>query len=479
MRSLIWFRRDLRLADNRALAAAAKESEQLLAVYFLTPEQWQIHHEAAKKIDFWLSHLRRLKEALHKLNVPLLVLECPDFAAVPARIAEVAEKNNCQRVYFNLEYEVNEKRRDDAVIALLKKKNLEVAVFHDRVLIEPGKILTGQGKPYTVYTPFRNNWAKQIFKQKIGVLPAPEALQPFKPDYVPEKAAGSSGDEIMKTAAPLFDESLWPIGEDKALQRLQFFAEKLMPDYGQQRDFPAVAGTSRLSPYLAAGVLSPRQCLAAVLAYEKQSSKLPDFASGAGTWLNELVWRDFYTHVMHAFPRVSKGLPFQLSTERVKWRRDPKQLQAWKDGLTGYPIVDAAMRQLQQTGWMHNRLRMVAAMFLSKHLLIDWREGERWFMENLVDGDLAANNGGWQWSASTGTDAAPYFRVFNPFSQSKKFDAAAEFIKDYCPELKPVSAAALHDPNKLQLEIKTHRVDYPAPVVEHASARARAIAAFK
>lgn len=479
MRSIIWFRRDLRLEDNRALAAAAKESGQLLALYFVTKRQWQIHNDAPAKIAFSLESLQELKAGLNKLNIPLLILECQSYLEIPELLRLVAVENGCHRLYFNAEYEVNEKRRDEAVSALLKAEGIETFVSHDRMLIEPGKVLTGQGKPYTVYTPFRNNWAKQILKQDIRVLPVPEPVQRFDPKISHEKLSKNLFEIGRMTSRKALQEDLWPVGEGEAHARLKSFIESSLQEYSAQRDFPALHGTSRISPYLAAGTLSPRQCLAAILQSQERPQTLPDFSSSAGTWLNELVWRDFYSHVLEAFPRVCKSLPFQLITEKVKWRYDEDNLQAWKDGLTGYPIVDAAMRQLKQTGWMHNRLRMITAMFFSKDLLLDWREGEKWFMQNLIDGDLAANNGGWQWSASTGTDAAPYFRIFNPFSQSKKFDSAGTFIRTYCPELTPVSAKALHDPELLKAEIRFLRIDYPEPIVDHAKARNRAIAAFK
>lgn len=479
MNSIIWFRRDLRVRDNRALSLAMKNSEQLLGIYLINPVQWQNHDDSPAKISFWIAHLFELQKELKKLNVPLLVLKCRDFSEVPDLICEIARLNKCSHLYFNHEYEVNEARRDASVIAALKQYGIDCTAQHDRLLIAPDKILTGQGRPYTVFTPFRNNWAKQIFKHDTEVKAIPERLRPFKPVPVSEVLSQYSFELSRENSAADFASSLWPVGEKAAQERLCQFAESAMSEYDQKRDLPSVNGTSRLSPYLASGVLSARQCLAAILKTTGKNDVLPDFAKGAGTWLNELIWRDFYTHVMVAFPRVSKGMPFQLSTERIKWRKDPTQLQAWKDGNTGYPIVDAAMRQLKQTGWMHNRLRMVAAMFLSKHLLLDWREGERWFMQNLLDGDLAANNGGWQWSASTGTDAAPYFRVFNPFSQSKKFDSAGTFIRQFCPELSKVSAKALHDIELLAKEIATLKIDYPKPVVDHAMARARAIAAFK
>jgi deoxyribodipyrimidine photo-lyase len=251
---------------------------------------------------------------------------------------------------------------------------------------------------------------------------------------------------------------------------------KCIGSYGEHRDCPAVRGTSILSPFLAAGVISPRQCLQAAVAAARSSAT---DAHGAATWISELTWRDFYTHVLVGFPRVSKNRPFRLKSDSVMWRSSDADLAAWKSGRTGYPIVDAGMRQLNQTGWMHNRLRMVTAMFLTKHLLIDWRVGEQYFMRNLIDGDLAANNGGWQWSASTGTDAAPYFRIFNPFTQSSRFDPDGKFIKTFCPELTRLPVQSLHDPQKLSEHLHRSKIDYPCCIVDHAVARDRALRAFK
>ena len=239
---------------------------------------------------------------------------------------------------------------------------------------------------------------------------------------------------------------------------------------------PSRNGTSLLSPYLAAGVLSPRQCLHAAI--DANGGTLTGGRPGVQTWISELIWREFFTHVLVGFPHVCRHLPFRRETDRVAWRRDKQLFERWKTGTTGYPIVDAAQRQLLRTGWMHNRLRMVSAMFLSKDLLLDWRLGERHFMRHLIDGDLAANNGGWQWSASTGTDAAPYFRIFNPAAQSKKFDPDGTFIKRFCPELKSVAANAIHDPSRWPEDLRAS-LDYPALIVDHAAARCEAIKAFE
>ncbi|HET8790953.1 MAG TPA: FAD-binding domain-containing protein, partial [Modicisalibacter sp.] len=269
------------------------------------------------------------------------------------------------------------------------------------------------------------------------------------------------------------DTSSWPAGQDAAADRLERFLRYRGRHYRQQRDFPAIRGTSELSPYLALGMISHRQCLQAAMS--DNDGHLADGDIGLTTWVNELIWREFYQHIAFGFPKVCRHRPFQQPTEGLAWRDDEAGFAAWCEGRTGYPIVDAAMRQLVQTGWMHNRLRMVTAMFLSKHLLVDWRRGEAFFMQHLIDGEFAANNGGWQWAASTGTDAAPYFRIFNPTTQSQRFDPQGDFIAEFIPELAEIAPKARHAPSGELLET----LDYPSPIVDHKAARARALDAFK
>ena len=319
------------------------------------------------------------------------------------------------------------------------------------------------------FTPYRKVWDTKALDFKKP-LPKPRKQQELgvESSLVPSKVKGFDFSNARN--------DLWPAGEPEARKRLKKFSARIS-SYDQARDVPSVNGTSLLSPYLAAGVISPRQCMAAALA--ANGGKITGKNDGARIWISELTWRDFYTHVMVGFPRVSKHQPFKPKTEAIPWRDSEKDFSAWKNGRTGYPIVDAGMRQLNQTGWMHNRLRMVTAMFLSKHLLIDWRLGERYFMQKLIDGDLSANNGGWQWSASTGTDSVPYFRIFNPFSQSKRFDTDGIFIKKLCPELKDIQAKSLHDEKKFAKALSESDCDYPSYIVDYKAGRERALTAFK
>jgi deoxyribodipyrimidine photo-lyase len=468
MPSLVWFRRDLRVHDNTALHDAAKASDSIIGLFVITPKQWKEHDDADAKVSFWLENLRCLSDELEKLNISLLVKVCDSFADTPEIVIQVAKKHACSQLFFNLEYEVNERRRDGLVTEAANVEGIEVQSCHDRVIVPPSEIETKDGRFYGVFTPYRRVWDTKAMAY-AKVLPKPKPLAPLKIKRSPIPSS-VEGFDFSNTRS-----DLWVPGEAEAKKRLKKFATRI-DGYNDWRDIPSTAGTSLLSPYLVAGVISPRQCLAAAIKHNGGSLA---GSEGSTTWISELTWRDFYSHVMVGFPRVSRKQPFKEKTNGIPWRYDESDFEAWCQGRTGYPIVDAGMRQLNQTGWMHNRLRMVTAMFLTKNLLIDWRWGEQYFMRKLVDGDLAANNGGWQWSASTGTDSVPYFRIFNPFSQSKRFDKDGAFIKKLCPELEPVPSPALHDPKKLSSAIEECSVDYPAYVVDYKEGRERALAAFK
>jgi len=467
MRSLVWFRRDLRIKDNSALQHASASANRdpdggVIGLFIISPRQWAQHHDANVKVAFWIENLECLSKSLQELNIPLLIQVCDTFDQVPEVIAKICKKHNCDSLFFNREYEVNELGRDQAVVERCQLSKITVSRFHDRIIVPPKEISTKDGRFYSVFTPYRKVWDTRVEEfAKVLAEPKKQTAINIKSSAIPSKIAGFD----LSAGQP----ELYPAGEAEAAKRLKSFG-KCIAEYNVGRDLPAVAGTSGLSGYLAAGVISPRQCLAAAKGRDDDGTRV---------WVSELTWRDFYTHVMVGFPKVSKHLPFKDKTNALDWRTSKTDFDAWAAGQTGYPIVDAGMRQLNQTGWMHNRLRMVTAMFLTKNLLIDWRLGERYFMERLIDGDLAANNGGWQWSASTGTDSVPYFRIFNPFSQSKRFDVDGAFIKTMCPELEPVPAKALHDLKKLSAAIKDHDIDYPDYIVDYKEGRERALAAFK
>jgi deoxyribodipyrimidine photo-lyase len=468
MRPLVWLRADLRTEDNHALFNAGRAATRgIVAAFTICEQQWRQHDWADIKVEFILRNLACLAEGLKRLNIPLLIVRTPRFAGVPTALLKLAHQHCCDALCFNREYGVNEIRRDEAVTARFTADGLQVRAFDDETALPPSTLRTAQGNPYTVFTPFKRAWLDRVRESDAAATLPPTRRQPepvCATDAIPERIAGFD----LQRGLP----ELWPAGERVAARRLDAFIAQRLAGYNCGRDYPADDATSRLSPYLATGVISARTCLQAAIA--ANGGRLDGGHPGADTWISELIWREFYRHVLVSFPRVSMGRPFKLDTERLRWSRAEEDFLAWCEGRTGFPIVDAAMRQLSQTGWMHNRLRMIAAMFLTKDLFIDWRRGERWFMRRLVDGDLASNNGGWQWSASTGTDAVPYFRIFNPTSQSRKFDPDGEFIRTFVPELRPVAGPAIHaPPPKLRAEL-----GYPAPICDHAAARRHVLAAF-
>ena len=487
-RQLVWFRNDLRVEDNPALFNACQQGE-VVSVFVYSPKQWQSHGWGALKTAFVLSNLHALQQQLSKLNIPLKLLTITDFTTAPAALLNLAQELGVNGLFFNDEYEFNEQTRDALVVAAFSQEGINVERFTDQVIFEPGSIRTGKGDFYTVFTPFYRNWISKLRPENLVPLPAPTAqtTSNLASDFLPEYTASQQ----LK---------LWPAGEAVAHQKMQTFCEEALNNYDQQRDFPAIEGTSQVSAYLAAGVLSSRQCLAA--AQMHSAGRFMDKSTGAGIWVSELVWREFYRHLLIGFPRISKGCAFKLPTEKLAWRstessKVQRDLHAWKTGQTGFPIIDAAMRQLLETGWMHNRLRMLVAMFLSKNLLIDWRVGEAFFMQHLIDGDLAANNGGWQWAASTGTDAVPYFRIFNPYSQSQRFDPEGKFIRRFVPELAHLNNKQIHQlPANLtfntQLGVDKLSGDlfgnedencksssYPNPIVDLKLSRDRVMQAFE
>ena len=469
MRQLIWFRTDLRVRDNTALHAAMTAGPTV-AVFLLSATQWQQHHDAPSKVDFWLRNVQSLQAELTQLNVPLLIRVADTWDAVPEVLNILCHELQVDAMHLNQEYGVHETQRDTAVAQQLKQVGVSVHCHVDRLLFEPGTILTRSGGFFKVFTQFKNACYHRLSAALPVCLPTPPPQAPLaiKNDPLPATLSDfATPSETLRT--------MWPAGEQVALDRLNRFCEWSILQYDKQRDFPALAGTSQLSPYLAAGILSPRQCVNA--AYHANNEKFKTGNLGVITWITELLWREFYLHIVVGFPQVSRHRPFREQTERVAWRYAPDELTAWQEGRTGFPFIDAAMRQLLATGWMHNRLRMVVAMFLTKNLLIDWRQGEQFFMRHLIDGDLAANNGGWQWSASTGTDAVPWFRLFNPITQSQRFDPNGEFIRHWLPELAHLDNKCIHDPS--QLGGLFALADYPAPIVDLAASRERALNAFK
>lgn len=464
MKTLVWLRNDLRLNDNPALFRGCETGDGAVAIYVICAEYIERHAIAPVRLDFVRRHLQVLLPQLAAIHVPLLV-ECVDKAAeIPALMLGIARQYGCERLHFNAEYPLDELARDREVAALLREHGFAVKRFHDRAIVPPGLIRNGQAEPYKVFTAFKRKWLQTVMPLHLQPLTAP-----IKQNATDEMAISSQGiDDLFNPFAMQDLHQLWPAGEQEAYARLTHFVEESLHDYEDQRDFPAIEGTSSLSPYLAVGAISPRQCVAAVLLANR--GEWDSGSQGAKCWLGEIIWREFYQHVVVDYPQVCKGRAMQAHTEAFPWQTNAETFSRWCNGQTGIPIVDAAMMQLNTTGWMHNRLRMVVAMFLTKNLQIDWRMGEGYFMSRLIDGDFAANNGGWQWSASTGTDAAPYFRIFNPVSQSRRFDPDGSFIRTYLPQLAHLSAKEIHLPPPT--------AGYPAPIVDLASSRKYTIELF-
>ncbi|TMP31727.1 deoxyribodipyrimidine photo-lyase [Pseudoalteromonas rubra] len=458
MSTLFWFRRDLRIYGNEALIEAVENGARD-ALFFVCEQQWQQHNTAPVQVDLLKRRVVWLGHKLAELGVRLHVLDAGNFAKVPTLLAQFCQTHEVKRVYANREYEVNEQARDRTC----QEAGVQFHLFDGDVIAPPGSVTTASNEMYKVFTPFKKAWLKQ-YEQQHFVLPGWPKLDLTPVEWeAPELLTGDGSS------------AKWPVDDETLVKVAQAFIQDKMADYKDQRDFPGVKGTSGLSPYLALGIVSVKQLLAEIQLHLPELLHMT--SAPAFSWVNELIWREFYRHLICAYPKLCKGFNFNEKYNEVSWRQDEAQFQAWCAGKTGYPIVDAAMRQLNQTGWMHNRLRMIVASFLTKHLLIDWRKGEQYFMSKLIDGDLASNNGGWQWAASTGCDAQPYFRIFNPISQSEKFDPQGDFIRKFVPELSEIPAKSIHFPHDY---LQAFSIDgYVEPIVEHKAARERALAAFK
>jgi deoxyribodipyrimidine photo-lyase len=467
MEALVWFRSDLRLEDNPALRNAFENSKKVHAIFIFSNKQYKKHEEANVKIDFIIKNLFLLEKKLTKLNVPLTIIESNGFDNDASLIEEFIDKKNIDNAFWNNQFGEDETIRDRQVKNYLESKNITVNTYNDQVVYKPGFLKTGQGLPYSVFTPYKRKWIENFEMDFLDIQYQYQSKEDL--NYSSNIKDFNFNFEISHQV----NMDLWPAGEDEAETKLLKFLDEKVINYSKNRNDPMLDGTSRISPYLASGIISPKKCILEALKinnYEFSSGHI-----GVTKWIDEIIWREFYKNIMFSFPKVSKGQPFQDYSKAIKWRYNESEFIAWKEGNTGFPIVDAAMRQLIHEGWMHNRLRMVVAMFFTKNMLHDWRLGEAYFMQNLIDGDFSSNNGGWQWSSSTGTDAAPYFRIFNPITQSTNFDKEGLFIKKYVPELKGLDKSIIHNPSK---EHRKH-CNYPEPILGLKESRLRAIEAFK
>lgn len=426
--SIFWFRRDLRLHDNAGLYNALKSGNPVLPIFIFDKNILdKLEDKKDRRVQFIHHTLSEIHTELEKLGSTILV----KYGAPEDIFPELLDTYNVADIYTNHDYETYALNRDNAVREYAMTEGVGFHTFKDQAILEKDEVLSGAGTPYTVFTPYSRKWKEKVKDES------------FLKSYPNEDFS----DNFLKT-----DTIEMPTLENMGFKEIggtfpsKIVRESIVKNYSEKRDFPAIDGTTRISVHLRFGTLSIREL----------ARKAQDLSE---TWLNELIWRDFYFNILHHFPHISTGSAFRKEYDKIEWRNNETEFQKWCQGKTGYPIVDAGMRELNTTGFMHNRVRMVVASFLTKHLLIDWRWGEAYFAKKLLDFDFSANNGGWQWASGSGCDAAPYFRVFNPRLQTEKFDKQLEYIKKWVPEL--------------------NSFDYPQPIVDHDFARKRVLEVYQ
>lgn len=425
--SIFWFRRDLRLHDNAGLYHALKSGNPVLPIFIFDKNILdKLEDKKDRRVEFIHNAITEIQNELLTLGANILV----KYGSPEEIFPEILNQYDVSTIYTNHDYEAYAHSRDEAVREYAMSEGIEFKTYKDQTIFEKNEVLSGAGTPYTVFTPYSRKWKEKLTE---------DYLRPFSTEKY--------FDNFLKTPKTEIP-SLTDMGFEKTDGNLpkSEVQDNLIKNYTDRRNFPAIEGTSRISIHLRFGTVSIRELV-------QRAQKLSE------TWLNELIWRDFYFNILHHFPHIGEGHPFRREYEKIQWRNNEAEFQKWCDGKTGYPIVDAGMRQLNETGFMHNRVRMITASFMIKHLLIDWRWGEAYFAKKLNDYEFSSNNGGWQWAAGSGCDAAPYFRVFNPKLQTEKFDKNLEYIKKWVPEL--------------------NSFNYPLPMVDHDFARKRVLEVYK
>jgi len=455
---LFWHRRDLRIADNTGLAAARQQTRKVVGVFCLDPNLLERDDVAPARVTYMIGSLQHLQQRYAEAGSQLLILHADPRQAIP----KLATALNAQAVFWNWDVEPYSQQRDRTVMDALQSKGIQVLPKNwDQLLHAPEDIRTGSDQPYTVYTPFWRNWSSkpkakpvQALHDAIGLSEAQQetARQAGVVELPTAKDLGFSWDRELVIAP----------GEAAAQARLEEFCDRAITEYKEQRNFPAVSGTSQLSAALKFGVIGIRTVWAATIA-ALENSRSDEVEASIRAWQQELAWREFYQHAMYNFPELATGA-YRQPFKDFPYQNNEERFQAWCEGRTGYPIVDAAMRQMNEIGWMHNRCRMIVANFLTKDLLINPQLGEKYFSQRLIDGDLSANNGGWQWSASSGMDPKPV-RIFNPASQAQKFDPEGDYIREWVPELRSIDTEFLLSGNILAQEREA--LGYPMPIVDH------------
>jgi deoxyribodipyrimidine photo-lyase len=462
MRTVIWWiRRDLRMSDNQALASAMSQADVVIPLFILDPRLLTSAWASQNRTGFLFDGLRKLDSNLRQRRSALIMQEGDPLESLHLLIREAG----AVRIFAEADISPYARQRDDRVM-----RELPLTLTPGVTVHPPESLIKPDGTPFTVFTPFRRKWHNQSFLGKP--ISAPEKLA-----ALPTLASLDVPDSPKSPSASIFR-----TGEAEAQKRLDSFVDSDINGYAETRNRVDLNGTSGLSPYLRFGMLSARQAVWAAREAEARAQN-PASRKGVETWINELIWREFYATILHYYPDVLRTA-FRPELRNIRWQEDSDGFDAWSEGFTGYPIIDAAMRQLNAIGWMHNRARMIVASFLVKDLMIDWRQGERYFMQHLLDGDPASNNGGWQWTAGTGTDAAPYFRIFNPVLQGKKFDPHGTFVRYWVPELSKVPDAFIHAPWSMPDDVQTRigckiGIKYPAPIIDHAKARQYALETYR
>ncbi|KAF2644561.1 hypothetical protein P280DRAFT_390580 [Massarina eburnea CBS 473.64] len=485
-----WFKRDLRLRDNTALSEASKLAQEkgvgLIAVWILSPQDWEAHLVSPARCDFELRSIALLQRELADLDIPLYITTVLERKDVLNHLLELAAGWRVKNIFCNLEYEPDELRREEKLVRLGVDKGINVELCHDDCVVPPGSLKTGGGRQYAVYSPWYRTWIAHLHthphllnEREIPKRNSSKFRKEHQPLFnmpvppIPESKALTSEEQNQLA-------SLWPAGETAALGRLQLFLMEKIGRYIATRNFPSAHSTACVSVHHAAGTLSARTSVRSARDVNS-TKKLDGGIEGIRGWIGEVAWRDFYRHVLVNWPYVCMNKPFKFEYTNIEWEYNEEHFNAWTEGRTGYPIVDAAMRCLDATAYMHNRLRMITSSFLAKHLLLDWRLGEQYFITHLIDGDFASNNGGWGFSSSTGVDPQPYFRVFNPWLQSEKFDAEGAFIRKWVPELSSIEGIGIHNPYEKGGEAAkiARKNGYPEPIVEHRFARERCLTRYK
>ncbi len=468
MNKIYWFRKDLRLEDNTALAAFlqnASDKDKISFVYIKNRNSFR--YFGKKRITFLNECITELSDDLNALGYELQIFEGRSDEVFKS----ITREHGHVELYFNRQVEPYCIDRDNKVFGIISRSGGIVNAFDDTTLLPPGSVTNLEGGQYKVYTPFRNQFMKQIAED----------------DYSARRVKFKDGlteimfKESLRCKSVSDEGSLLRGGRSEGVRMLKDFYSGALNKYKSLRDFPATPGTSFLSAHFHFGTVSIREAFRAANKKLKQCVSETE-QSEVRTWMNELLWREFYYHITFSNPQLTYS-SFRTEFDKVKWNNNEEHFRIWCEGKTGFPIVDAGMRQLKIDGWMHNRVRMITAMFLTKDLLIDWRLGEKYFAENLIDLDFSSNNGGWQWSASTGVDAQPYFRIFNPYLQSKKFDPEGEYIRKFVPELRDVPPEHIHEPGTMSEDLQRRYgirigVDYPLPIVDHMEAKEKAVREF-